>query len=257
MAVAPFGRTADEVGLARIGAECCGRFGRVLPCCWLAPSAVESGFDPGESRERFPFLESGRVRIRRPTQLLPRRRSPRRSRPRDSRLTFPLRCASAGSHDDGLGNLFLGHSLPPDFTLFADLPQAVFAWDAGDRGDKRRPSFRSFNFVEAQDHARAKSGFDRADMAFDLLSRVDASGRRLSPEVRPIAHENDRRPSQPGIELIRKLDQKDSALRHNIPGCRRRVLRKHRHTEQCGEKDSSGQTESTIGHIGIGDLPGL
>lgn len=78
--------------------------------------------------------------------------------------------STRGSDYDGFGNFFLGHSLTADFAFVADRAEAVLARHARYRRDQRGFAVGQIDIVEAQDNARAKSGQNSADVAFDLAA---------------------------------------------------------------------------------------
>src|ERR1700722_2112561 len=137
---------------------------------------------------------------------------------------FPFHRCPSGSDDDGLGNLFLGHSLAANFTFLADLAESMLTRNSCNRCDERHPAATSFDFLKAQDHARAESGYDGTDMPFDLSPRLDGVAVRGDQRFGQSGMKNIARLHRPGVELVGKLDESDRSLWHHVIGRRRSVL---------------------------------
>src|ERR1017187_2496419 len=132
----------------------------------------------------------------------------------------------------------------------------MFARHPRNRSDERHPSPRSFDLVEAQDKTCAQPGFDSADMPLDLFSRLNCLAVRCDQRFGQSSMKMIACLHRRGVKLIRKLDEKDGTLWHNVAGYRQRVLRHHGYAEEDNQRNSNkkGQTESAHPHR---DLPRL
>src|ERR1700687_2590635 len=106
----------------------------------------------------------------------------------------------------------------------------MFARNPCNRRHERNPSSPSVDFVKAQQKAGAKPGFDSANVPFDLSSGWDSLAVGTVQWLCQSCLEMIACLHRTGVKMIRKLDQEDRALGHNIGG---RVLRNHRKREKC------------------------
>ena len=79
-----------------------------------------------------------------------RSRTSASSRPMLSSVVRSVSCAFSCTYDNGLGNLFLRHSLASDFSLFPDLTQPVLARNSSYGCNQRPPAVAGVDFIEAE-----------------------------------------------------------------------------------------------------------